>query len=149
MASVNFLNEAKTFDVLPGTKLRDVALQSGIQLDGPLHRVFHVNVEIGPFRLFSASDVVEVEGKGVNTRSEEEGRALAGRFLRRFKVTPDLRLASQIVVTGDVAVRTRVQREIDRKETREQAGYLALISGFTVTMLLMLALVGLDLVKKM
>ncbi len=149
MASVHFIREGKTLDVLPGTNLRSVAVQSGIALEHPIRRVFRANVHAGPFRIFSSSDVVGIEGKGVNIRSEEEEHALGGRFLKRYKVTPALRLASQVFVTGDITVRTRMEREIDRKGTREQAGYLALVSGFALLMILMLAMAGLDLVKKM
>ncbi len=149
MASVNFVNEGKMLDALPGTNLRDVALRSGIQLDSPVRRVFHVNVKFGPLKLFSGSDVVQIDGKGVNSRSEEEEKALGGRLLKRFKISPAERLASQVVVTGDIVVRTRVNREVDKKQTREQVGYAALMTGFAALMLFMFALVGLDLIKRM
>lgn len=149
MASVNFVNEGKTLDVLPGTNLRDIALRSGVGLDGLFRRIVHVNVKVGPLQILSASDVVEIEGKGVNNRSVHEEKALEGRLLRRFKIRPSLRLASQVLITGDVSVRTKVRREVDKKLTRAQAGYVVLISGFTIVMLFMFALVGLDLVKKM
>ncbi len=149
MASVNFVNEGKTLDVLPGTNLRDIALRSGVGLDSLFRRIVHVNVKVGPLQILSASDVVEIEGKGVNNRSEDEEKALEGRLLRRFKIRPSLRLASQVLITGDVSVRTKVRREVDKELTREQAGYVVLISGFTILMLFMFTLVGLDLVKKM
>jgi hypothetical protein len=149
MASVNFVNEGKTLDALPGANLREIALRSGIQLDSPLFRIFHLDIQAGPLKVLTASDVVAVEGKGVSNRSEEEEEALGGRFLRKYKVTPEMRLASQVSITGDVAVRTRVRREMNTILTRKQVGYLALISGFAIVMLLMFLLVGLDLVKKM
>ncbi len=149
MASVNFVNERKTLDALPGANLRDIAVRSGIQLDAPLARIFHLNVGAGPLNIVSASDVVSVEGKGVNNRSEKEEAILRGRFLRKYRVTPDMRLASQVSVTGDIVVRTRTRREMDANLTKEQVGYLAVVSGFAVVMLVMFVLVGLDLVKKM
>jgi hypothetical protein len=149
MASVNFVNEGKTLDALPGANLREIALRSGIQLDHPLLRIFYLNLKAGPLKIFSASDVVLVDGKGVDNRLEEGEKALSGRFLRKFKMTPGMRLASQVSITGDVAVRTRVRREVDAKLTKEQTGYLALVSSFGIVMLLMLLLVGLDIVKKM
>ena len=149
MASVNFVNEGKALDALPGTSLRTIALRSGIQLESPVQRIFHVNLNLGPMKVFSASDVVQIDGKGVNNRSEGEERALGGRLMRRYKVAPNERLASQVIVTGDVVVRTKVKRSVDSKLTREQAGYVALMTGFAAMMIFMFAMVGLDLIKKM
>ncbi len=149
MASVSFVREGKSLDALPGANLRQIALRSGIQFESPLSRIFHLNVNGGPLKIFSASDVVIVEGKGVNSRSEEEERALSGRFLRKFKVPATMRLASQVTVTGDVVVRTGIRRELDRELTKEQTGYLAVVSVFAIVMLAMFVLLGLDLVKEM
>lgn len=149
MASVNFVNERKSLDALPGTNLRDLALQAGIPLYKTLQRIFHINLKLGPLKFFSASDIVEIEGKGVNPRSEEEFKALEGRLFAKYKVSPSLRIASQVKVTGDVSVKTLAAREMDKRLTRERIGYLAVVAGFAVLMLAMLALVGLDLVKKM
>ncbi|HEY6950970.1 MAG TPA: hypothetical protein VI758_01115 [Bacteroidota bacterium] len=149
MASINFVNEHKILDALPGTNLRDLALQAGIPLDKPIQRIVHFNVRLGPLNLFPASDTVEIDGKGVNARSEQEEHALAGRFLARYKVTPTLRLASQVTVTGDISVRTGAARELDKQMTKQRVGYLAVVASFALIMLVMFALIGLDLVKKM
>jgi len=149
MASINFVNERKSLEALPGTNLRDLALQAGVKLDRTLQRIFHLNITLGPLRLFSASDLVEIEGKGVNSRSEGELKALEGRFVAKYKVSPSIRIASQVVVTGDISVKTLATRQFDSKVTKEHLGYLAVIAGFAILMLAMFALVGLDLVKKM
>ncbi len=149
MASIMFINEQKTLDALPGANLRDLALRSGIPLYKTFQRIFNINFKLGPLNIFSASDIVEVEGKGVNNRSDEEAKALEGRFLFRYKLTPNLRIASQVVVTGDASVRTFATREVDKKLTKEQLGYFAVLTGFTLVMVFMLVLMGLDLVKKM
>ena len=149
MASIVFVNERKTLDALPGTNLRELALQAGIPLYRTFQRIAHINLKIGPLNIFSASDVVEIEGKGVNSRSDEEAKALEGRLLTKYKMTPNLRIASQVTITGDVSVRTLVARELDKKLTKERLGYLAVVTGFTILILFMFALVGLDLVKKM
>ena len=149
MASINFVDERKTLDALPGTNLRELALQSGIPLYKTFQRVFHFNLSLGPIKIFSSSDIVDIDGKGVNGRTDEEAKALEGRFLAKYKVTPSLRIASQVTITGDISVKTLVVRELDRKLTKERLGYLALVSSFAILMLLMFALVGLDLVKKM
>jgi hypothetical protein len=149
MASITFINERKTLDALPGANLRDLALRSGIPLYKTFQRIFHINFKLGPLNIFSASDVVEVEGKGVNNRSDAEVKALEGRFLPRYKLTPNLRIASQVVITGDASVKTFVVRELDKKMTKEQLGYFAVLAGFALVMVFMVALVGLDLVKKM
>ena len=147
MPAVYFINERKTLDVLPGTNLRKVSLQSGIPLFSTVGRVLQFNLSIGPLKLFSASDIVQIEGKGVNARSEEEENVLSGRFATKYKITSTERLASQVTVTGDIVVRTRTQREIDAKLTREQRGYIGLLAGFTLMIVAVLALVGLDLIK--
>jgi hypothetical protein len=147
MASVHFVNERKTLDALPGTNLRDMALQAGIPLYGVLQRIFHFNARFGPVNLFTASDVVEIDGKGVNSRSEREEKALEGRLIAKYKVTPNLRIASQVVLSGDISVKTLVARELDTKLTKERVGYLGVITLFCLIMVAMLALMGLDLVK--
>ncbi len=149
MASIVFVNERKTLDALPGTNLRELALQAGIPLYRTFQRIAHINLKIGPLNIFSASDVVEIDGKGVSNRSDEEAKALEGRLLAKYKMTPNLRIASQVTITGDVSVRTLVARELDKKLTKERLGYLAVVTGFTILILFMFALVGLDLVKKM
>jgi hypothetical protein len=149
MASINFINERKTLDALPGTNLQELALQSGIPLYRTFQRVFHFNLKLGPMRFFSSSDIVEIEGKGGGVRSEEETKALEGRFLAKYKVTPNLRIASQVSITGDCSVKTLGVRELDRKLTKERLAYLVLVTSFAILMLFMFALVGLDLVKKM
>lgn len=147
MPAIHFENEHKSLDVLPGTNLRKAALKSGVQLYKPLHRIFHLNIEVGPLKFPCASDIVEiVDGKGVNPRTPEEERLIAGRILKR-KVTPSLRLACQVNVTGDVRVRTMPSVEIDREATRKQLAYLAVLGAFGVLMLLILGLIALDLVK--
>ncbi len=148
MASVYFVNERKTLDALPGTNLRDIALRAGIPLSKPFRRMFPTRLKLGPLQIFSAADVVEVEGKGVLGQSERELKVLEGRLLTRYKVTPNLRVASQVtVMDGDVSVRTLVARHPDKQLTRERIGYLAVVGIFAVLMITMLALVGLDLVK--
>ena len=149
MPSVYFVNEGRTLDVLPGTNLRELAFQGGIPLYKALPRILHFNFKLGPLKVFSASDVVEVEGKGANSRSEEELKALEGRLLTKYKVNPNYRIASQVLISGDVLVRTLVKRELAKKLTKERLRYLAVVVSFAVLVLVMLALVGLDLVKKM
>lgn len=149
MASINFVNERKILDALPGTNLRELALQAGIPLYKPFQRIAHFNLKIGPLNIFSASGVVKIDGKGVNNRSDEEAKALEGRLLAKYKMAPGLRIASQVTITGDVSVKTLVARELDKKLTKERLGYLTVVTGFAILILFMFALVGLDLVKKM
>ncbi len=148
MPAIHFENEHKSLDVLPGTNLRKAALKSGIQLYRPFQRVFHLNLELGPVRFPCGSDIIELlDGKGVNARTPEEERLLAGRLFLKRKVTPSLRLACQVNVTGDIKVRTMPRMEIDVEETKKHLGYLGVLGAFGLIMLLILALIGLDLVK--
>jgi ferredoxin len=147
MPAIYFENEHKSLDVLPGTNLRKAALKSGIKLYNPLSRVFHVNVNLGSLKLPCSSDIIElVDGKGVNPRSPAEEKVLQGRILKR-KLTPNLRLACQVQVSGDVRVRTRPAVEIDREETKRNLGFLAVLGAFGFIMLVIFILLGLDLVK--
>jgi hypothetical protein len=147
MPAVHFLTDRKSIDLLPGTNLRKAALRSGIQLYSPLHRVFHLNLRLGPVSFPCASDVVEiVDGKGMNPRTPEEEALIAGRLLKR-KVTPAMRLACQVQVNGDISVRTLVTREIDREATKAAVGYIAVIALFLLVMLGIFGMMALDMVK--
>jgi hypothetical protein len=148
MPAIYFENENKSLDVLPGSNLRKAALRGGIQLYKPLHRVFHLNVDLGPIKFPCGSDLIEiVEGKGVNGRSPEEESAMSGRFLFKRKVTPSMRLACQVQVTGDIKVRTMPSVGIDLQATKQHLGYLGVLGGFALLMVVILGLIGLDLVK--
>jgi hypothetical protein len=114
----------------------------------PLDRVFHLNLSLGPLKFPCGSDVIElVDGKGAGTRTAEEAAVLAGRWILKRKVTPNLRLACQVHVTGDVVVRTMPTVEVDREATKQHVGFLAVVGGFVLLMAAVLALIGLDLVK--
>jgi ferredoxin len=148
MPAIYFEKERKSLDVLPGTNLRTAALKSGIELYSSLHRVFHANLDLGPVKFPCGADVVElVDGKGVSVRSPEEEAVIAGRWFLKRKVAPNMRLACQLVVNGDITVRTMPARELDPAETKQRIGFLGVVGGFFLVMALMLGLIGLDLVK--
>ncbi len=148
MPAIHFENEHKSLDVLPGTNLRKAALKSGIHLYKPLFRVFHLNLDLGPVKFPCGSDIVElVDGKGTSPRSPEEEAIISGRWILKRKVTPNLRLACQVKVNGDVVVRTMPTLELDREATMQRVGFLAVVGGFFLLMALVFALIGLDLVK--
>ena len=146
MPTIHFVNDHKSVDVLPGANLRQAALKAGIGLANPLQRIFRVNLQLGPVNIPCTSDVVEIEGKGVNARTPDEEALIGGRILKR-KVLPNYRLACQVQVTGDITVRTRPSRELDLDETKRHAGYFAALGLFALLMLLTFAVMGLDLVK--
>lgn len=149
MPVIQFENEHKSLDVLPGTNLRTAALKSGISLYNPLKRVFHINLNAGPIKFPCGSDIVEIQdGKGTNPRSPEEEKIISGRFLIKRKVTPNLRLACQVQVKGDLIVRTQPKVDIDKDETKVRLAYVLIFAIFTALMLLTFALIGLDLVRK-
>ena len=150
MPAIHFLNEHKSLDVLPGTNLRKAALKSGIHLYKPLHRVFHFNLDLGPLKFPCGSDIVEiVEGKGINARTPAEEGVITGRWLLQRKVAPNYRLACQIVVNGDMTVKTMPKLEVDPKATKARFGFIAVVGGFLLMMAVILTLIGLDLVKKL
>jgi ferredoxin len=149
MPTIVFEREHKSLDVLPGTNLRKAALKSGIHLYSPFWRVFHANLQLGPVSFPCAADVVAIDGKGVNARTEEEEMLIAGRYLVKRKVTPELRLACQVSVTGDIRVTTRPAREIDWAETKRAVQYALVVGFFSVALLVTFALIALDLVSKL
>ena len=148
MPAVTFVNEHKSIDVLPGGNLRKAALKGGIQLYRPLQRVFHANLTLGPVAFPCSSDVVEIEGKGVNPRTQDEEKLIAGRFVKR-KVTPGMRLACQVQVNGDISVRTLPERELDLTETKRSLGYVLVVAVFLALMAGMFGVMALDLVHKL
>ncbi len=150
MPAIHFLNEHTSLDVLPGTNLRKVALKSGIHLYSNFHRVFHLNLDLGLLKFPCGADVVEVvDGKGLNARTPAEEDVISGRWLLKRKVNPNHRLACQVVVNGDVTVKTLPRLDVDPKATKARVGFLSVVGGFLLMMLVILALIGLDLVKKL
>lgn len=148
MPAVNFVNEHKSIDVLPGGNLRKAALKSGIQLYKPVQRVFHLNLQLGPVSIPCTSDVVEIEGKGVNPRTADEERLISGRLVKR-KVTPNMRLACLVEVKGDISVKTLPTIEIDKVETKRAFGYIAVVTLFLALMAGMFGIMALDLVNRL
>ncbi|MGH2567482.1 MAG: hypothetical protein ACRDGA_04030 [Bacteroidota bacterium] len=148
MPAIYFERERKSLDVLPGANLRKAALKSGVHLYKPLHRVFHVNLDLGPAKFPCGSDVIELaDGKGVNARTPEEENVISGRWIVKRKVPPSLRLACQVQVNGDITVRTMPRLEVDPVATKQRIGFLGVVGGFFLMMTLVFALIGLDLVK--
>jgi len=148
MPVIDFENEHRVLNVLPGTNLRKAALKAGVQLYKPLNRVFHVNLELGPIALHSTSDVVEVvQAKGIKARTEEEQNLVEGRFLK-WELSPSHRLASQVIVNGDITVRTMPKRTINWAATRTNLGFLAAVGIFFVFSIFLFLIMGLDLIKK-
>lgn len=148
MPSVSFEKEHVSLDLLPGSNLRLAALKSGIHLYNPLWRVLHANADLGAIKFPCGGDVVEIEGKGVNARTEEEELLIAGRYLIKRKVTPNLRLACQVTVTGDIKVRTLPARELDPLETKRAVQYAGVMTAFLLGMGIIMILIALDLVQK-
>jgi hypothetical protein len=148
MPVVRFERENKALNVLPGTNLRQVALKAGVELYAPLQRVVHIRAHVGDFHIPCASDVVEIEGKGMNGRTEEEELLVAGRLLPKYKVQPNHRLACLVNVTGDISVRTMPLREVDKANTNLHAKFYAFTTVFSLFILGLLLVLGLDIAGK-
>jgi ferredoxin len=148
MPAIHFEKEHKSLDVLPGTNLRTAALKSGIHLYKPIHRIFHLNLNRGPLKFPCGSDIVEVvDGKGANARTPEEEAVISGRWILKRKVTPTLRLACQVTVSGDLVVRTLPKLELDKEATKQRLGLFVVVGIFSLLMAAVFALIGLDVVK--
>jgi hypothetical protein len=148
MPVVRFERENKAINVLPGTNLRQVALKSGVELYSPLQRVVHIRANVGDFHIPCASDVVEIEGKGTNARSEEEELLVVGRLLPKYKVQPNHRLACMVSINGDITVKTLPLREVDSANTSLHRKFYAFAAAFTLFILALLAVLGLDMAGK-
>ena len=148
MPVINFENEHRVLNVLPGSNLRKTAMKAGVQLYKPLNRVFHVNIEAGPLSIHSTSDVVEVvQAKGINARSDEETNLVEGRFVK-WDISPNHRLASHVIVNGDMTIRTMPERTINWKATKMNIGYLTAVGIFFLFSAFLFLVLGLDMIKK-
>ena len=149
MPVVRFERENKALNVLPGANLRDVALKAGVELYAPFQRVFHIRVHVGEVHIPCASDVVEIEGKGLNMRTEEEELLVAGRMLPKYKVQPTHRLACLVNVTGDITVKTLPAREVDKANTDLHTKFYGITTVFCLFVFGLLFVLGLDIAGKL
>lgn len=144
MPVVNFYNEQRSFDVEPGTNLRQLMLKVGAT---PYEGVSMFTNCRG--HNFCGTCAVEiVDGKGAAPRGQDEEITLGGNLAIARIVDKNLRLACQTSVAGDMVVKTHPARPIDRQKTMERLGLVGVVSFFGVSFLVMFVFLLLDMIKR-
>ena len=144
MPVVTFHHEHRSFDVEPGTNLRE----------------FMMNVNVTPYKgldmltncrgnNFCGTCAVEiVDGKGASPRSQDEESTLGGSLAIAKVVEKNLRLACQTRIMGDMVVKTHPLRQIDKEKTKERFALLGIASFFLLVFAGMFVFLLLDMIKK-
>jgi len=144
MPVVTFHHEHRSFDVEPGSNLRE----------------FMLNVNVTPYKglemltncrgnNFCGTCAVEiVDGNGASPRSQDEESTLGGNLAIARVVGKNLRLACQTRITGDMVVKTHPLRQIDKEKTTERFALLGIASFFLLVFVGMFVFLLLDMIKK-
>ena len=144
MPVVEFVKEGKRYDVPPGTNLRKYALKCQIPVYKGINRLLNCRGH----RLCGTCRVELLDGKGIPARTPAEEDTLIGKLLLAKKLTPNLRLACQVTVNGDVRVMTRPNVELDKELTKQRIILSGIFLGFGLVFLLMFGMIFFDLLKK-
>ena len=144
MPVVTFHHEHRSFEVDPGSNLREAMLKLGVT---PYQgRTMLTNCRGNNFCGTCAVEIVD--GKGVSPRGQDEEGTLGGNLLIARQVEKNLRLACQTKVTGDVVVKTHPVRHIDKEKTKERFVLLGIASFFLLVFAGMFVYLLLDMIKK-
>ena len=144
MPVVTFHHEHRSFDVEPGTNLRQAMLKLGVT---PYKGIAMVTNCRG--HNFCGTCAVEiVDGKGASPRGQDEEGTLTGNLLLARMVDKNVRLSCQTKVTGDIVVKTHPARPIDRQKTKERFVLLGITSFFLLVFAGMFVYLLLDMIKK-
>lgn len=143
MPVVTFFNEHRSFEVEPGTNLRQ----------------FMLKVNVSPYsgtdiltncrgNNFCGTCAVEVlDGKGASPRGQDEEATLTGSLAIARIVEKNLRLACQTSVMGDMVVKTHPKRPLDRQKTKERLALAGIASFFGLILAGMFLFLLLDMIK--
>jgi ferredoxin len=146
MPVINFTNEDLTVTVEDGVNLRKAALKNGISPYKGLNKIFNCRGN----GLCGTCRVEIIGGKGASVQTQGEAAALQGLlpFYAR-KYDKDVRLSCFVEVKGDMQVKTYPVVTIDREETILRWKNLGAVIVFLGGLLLMIAWMLLDMLKKM
>lgn len=142
MPVVTFFKEHRSFDVEPGTNLREFMLKVNVTPYSGLDML--TNCRGNSFCGTCAVEVVE--GKGVSPRGQDEEATLTGHLAVARIVDKNLRLACQTTIAGDLAVRTHPVRQLDKKKTKERFVLIGIASFFGLVLAGMSVFLLLDMI---
>jgi ferredoxin len=144
MPVVTFHYEHRSFDVEPGTNLREAMLTLGVTPYKGLAMLTNCRGHN-----FCGTCAVEiVDGKGASPRGQDEEGTLVGNLLLARVIDKNTRLSCQTKITGDVVVKTHPVRSIDKQKTKERFVLLGIASFFLLVFAGMFVYLLLDMIKK-
>ena len=144
MPVVTFYNEHRSFEVEPGTNLREFMLRVNVTPYNGLDVVTNCRGHN-----FCGTCAVEiVDGKGATPRGQDEEATLVGNLAIARVVDKNLRLACQTHVTGDMQVKTHPVRSLDKQKTKERFALIGIASFFGLVFAVMFVFLLLDMMKK-
>lgn len=144
MPIINFVNENKTLEVSPNSNLRLEMKKAKIS---PYSGVKNFINCFGN-GLCSMCAVEIVENKGASGRKEEEESTLISEtpFYAR-KIEKHHRLACQVLVVGDMSVKTHPKFEIDKITSKRMMTKTIISTGFAVLFGVLFVVIFLDMIK--
>lgn len=144
MPVVTFHNQHRSFEVEPGTNLREFMLRVNVSPYKGLDMLTNCRGHN-----FCGTCAVEiVDGKGASPRGQDEEATLVGNLAIARVVDKNLRLACQTTITGDMVVKTHPVRIIDKARTKERFTLIGIASLFGLVLGGMFVFLLLDMIKK-
>lgn len=140
MPTITFEKENKTIEVGDGVNLRRAGLENGIPTFNGLLSKYHLHLP--GLKNHCVVEITNVSKIAKRTADEEAG--LRGSFIFAKAVTPNLHLACQVVVNGDMTVNTQPEQKTDPIETRERMKFAMALGGFGLLTLLAILMIFFD-----
>lgn len=143
MPVVTFFNEHRSFEVEPGTNLREFMLRVNVSPYAGIDMLTNCRGHN-----FCGTCAVElVDGKGASPRGQDEEATLVGNLALARMVDKNMRLACQTFITGDMTVKTHPKRVLDKEKTKERLTLVGIVSVFGLVMAGMFVVLLLDMIK--
>jgi ferredoxin len=144
MPAVTLYNEHRTIDADAGVNLRELMLRVGVSPYRGLDMVLNCRGH----NICGTCAVELVDGKGAGPRTQEEESTLRGSLAIAHEVGKNLRLSCQTKVMGDMTVKTRPSRPVDREATKERLLFVGIAVLFGIAFLGTFGFLFLDMIKK-
>jgi ferredoxin len=144
MPVVTFHHEHRSFDVEPGTNLRELMLKVNVTPYEGLDMLTNCRGHN-----FCGTCAVEiVDGKGASPRGQDEEATLTGNLAIAKVVEKNVRLSCQTSIVGDMTVKTHPVRHIDKQKTKERFVLLGIATFFFLAFAGMFIFLLLDMIKR-
>jgi ferredoxin len=144
MPVVTFSNEHRSVEAEAGTNLRQFMLRVGVTP----YQGFDQWTNCRGHNFCGTCAVELVDGKGASPRGQDEEATLIGNLAVARVVEKNQRLACQTTITGDMVVKTRPLRPLDKQKTKERVGLIGIAASFALVFGAMLLFLFLDMIKK-